>query len=729
MVGLKSTLSALAAVLVTYQATAASPAPKANDINGTHLLLLNDVDTSTPKNAFILLSTPKNYNDGANACDVFGDGVYSYTFGSPGASDLIKLLKHTAVAQAEVSAFSKFWVEAATKDTATNDATTNGRDSNCIALNKDTGKLESISCSTGLPIICKNSAPRRRLLIEDTTKHITVNTPVGDILGWRDQNSYRFLGIPYGEAPIGDLRFAAPVAKAPFKQTWDAIRYKAICPQTTSSTNFTSISETFIINDGAPENEDCLHLNVYTPSLKDSGQAGLPVMVYIHGGSFVTGSGGDATFDPGNMVSRGGVVSVTINYRLGMLGFIENDSVWSRSSVPGNQGIHDQILALRWVQKNIASFGGDPKRVTVFGQSAGAASVRALLSAPSAFKLYRNVILESDPINIPFKSNDSAAQISSYFMKALNCSNNDLVCARSRPIDAILTAQYKANVQAFLENRWTTPALIDRPSIDGGLIPADFSQLVKNGSYNTKANIMWGTVHDEIGSLITEFFPNPVPIPNVTDIISFLLTPNRTAQLLNSTYFKPNSSDPDGARDLITLAGTDYYFFCPLRYLSREMTKIKGTYNYRFRSGRDEPFDQNSYCAASSGRVCHSADIQVVHASGGVIPGYNQTGDDARFARQVLDRFTTFAKTGNPNPQAHLVGVESTNPDVTGIKWPTYNDSNPIMELNVNSAVSIQADNGPCSFFDNTFLYEFILQDGPTNTTDTLDLDISKFIW
>ncbi|KAF9106408.1 hypothetical protein BGX27_009183 [Mortierella sp. AM989] len=741
MVMLKSTLSALAVIFVTAQPSNANPiasgkraqiyagssVPVASDINGTHLLLLNDVDSNTTKNAFILLSSPKSYNDSMNACNSIGDDPYSYASGGPGASDLMKLLNNSAVAQAEVSFFTQFWVKASSNGTATNSTATNGTDSSCTALNKSTGNLENISCSTVLPIICKNSARRRRLLLQDTSHRIQVSTPVGDIQGWRDQNSFRFLGIPYGEAPIGDLRFAAPVAKAPFNGTWDAINYKSVCPQSASSTTFKSISQDFIENEGAPQQEDCLHLNVYTPSLKGTGEAGLPVMVYIHGGSFTSGSGGRVTLEPGNMVSRGGIVAVTLNYRLGMLGFMENESSWSRSSVPGNQGIHDQILALQWVQKNIASFGGDPKRVTIFGQSAGASSIRALLSAPSAFGLYQNAILQSDPINIPFKSPGSAANITSYFLHALNCSTTDLKCARSRSVEQIMVAQLKANAKAFLDDRWATPALIDRPSTDGDLIPADFSQLIKNGSYNTNASIMWGTVHDEAGSFVDEIFSDPAPDTNVTQVLNVLFEPNRTAQLLNSTYFKLNTSDPDGVRNLITLAGTDYYFFCPLRYLSREMAKVKTTYNFRFRRGRDEPFSNQTYCSTDAGRVCHSADIQPVFASGAVIPGYNQTGDDARFSRQVLDRFTTFAKTGNPNPQPGLIGVELTNPDVTGVQWAAYNETNPIMELDVNSSMSINSDNDPCTWLDNTFQYEFVLQlpnnstnsTGPTNSSST----------
>ncbi|KAG0351812.1 hypothetical protein BGZ54_003081, partial [Gamsiella multidivaricata] len=354
-------------------------APLASDIDGAHLLLLNDVDSSTAKNAFLLLSKPRGYYDGMSACNTMADGGYIYISGTAGASDLVKLLNNNAPAQAEVSGYSQFWVYNGVP----------GILNNCLAVNKNNGKTNWIPCSTQLPTVCFNSVMRRVLLFDDTSRQVKVNTPVGQIQGWRDQNAFRFLGIPYAEAPVGNLRFAAPVAKAPFSGTWDGLHYKGICPQTAQSAGFIPLVLSYLEN-GASEQEDCLNLNVYTPSLKGAGQAGLPVMVYIHGGGFTTYSGSVIIFEPGNMVSRGGVVVVTINYRLGMLGWFENTAAWGRSTVPGNQAFRDQILAMQWVKKNIASFGGDPNRVTIFGESAGATSIRAFLSAPSTFGLYQS---------------------------------------------------------------------------------------------------------------------------------------------------------------------------------------------------------------------------------------------------------------------------------------------------------------------------------------------------
>ncbi|KAG0052511.1 hypothetical protein BGZ83_002496 [Gryganskiella cystojenkinii] len=686
---------------VRHQKRALLPtAPLASDIDGAHLLLKNDVDSANIiKNAYILLSKPRNYYNGMNACLSMGDGGYIYISGTSGASELISLLNNNAPAQPEVSAYTQFWVYNGVP----------GVFGNCLAVNKKTGNTDWIPCNTTLPTVCFNSVMRRVLLFDDTSRQIKVNTPVGQIQGWRDQNAFRFLGIPYAEPPTGSRRFAAPVPKAPFTGTFDAISYKGICPQTALSTGVVPVILAYLEN-SALEMEDCLNLNVYTPSLKGAGAAPLPVLLYIHGGGFVNNSGSVIVFEPGNMVSRGGVVVVTINYRLGMLGWFENTQAWDRNTIPGNQALRDQILALKWVQKNIASFGGDPNMVTVFGESAGGTSIRALLSAPSSFGLYKRVAGESDPHNIPYMLPADAGKMATYFLTALGCGATDLACARSKSMNDLLEAQLKANTQVLADNKWTTFALIQRPVNDGALIPADFSQMVKAGTYNTKADILWGTVHDEAGYFVPQYFPNPIPNADAASALELVLDANRTAFAMSSPYFVLDPKDSDAVRSAFTRFGTEYYFLCPLRYLSREMAKYKPTYNFRFNRGRDLPLVGQNYCSASTGRVCHAADIQSVFASGAAVPFFTQTGDDARFARQVVDWWTTFAKTGNPNPKTGMPGFELTNPDVASVQWKAYDSSNPIMELNVQSAMSTNVENDVCSWLDTIFLYEFWLQ-------------------
>ncbi|KAF9145927.1 hypothetical protein BG015_011756 [Linnemannia schmuckeri] len=330
---------------------------------------------------------------------------------------------------------------------------------------------------TEVPTICSNSVRRRTLFFYDNSRQVKVNTPVGQIQGWRDQNAFRFLGIPYAEPPVGDLRFAAPVPKAPFTEIHDATQYGHTCPQTPRSKGIGAQILSWLAQ-SATEDEACLNLNVYTPSLKGQGPP-LPVMLFLHGGGYTNFSGSLIILEPGNLVSRGGVVVVTINYRLGLFGWFENINSWARTAIPGNQALRDQILALQWVQKNIASFGGDPSRVTVFGQSAGAHSIRAFLSAPSTFGLYQRVISESDPLDIPFKTSQDAAKINNYLLTLLGCNSGNLDCARAASTNDILEATVKADQLALDDDIWTTFGLVERPTIDDELIVDDFTALVR----------------------------------------------------------------------------------------------------------------------------------------------------------------------------------------------------------------------------------------------------------
>lgn len=176
--------------------------------------------------------------------------------------------------------------------------------------------------------------------------------------------SFKFLGIPYADAPA---RWTYPTAYSG-PTTLDATKFGAACVQTGATGT----------------SEDCLFLNIWTPTIPQSGasrkESLKPVMFWIHGGAFTGGTGADSTFDGGNMASRGDIILVTINYRLSTIGFLAMDD----GETNGNFGIADQIMALDWVRENIAGFGGDPDRITIFGQSAGAGSVRALLGSPKA---------------------------------------------------------------------------------------------------------------------------------------------------------------------------------------------------------------------------------------------------------------------------------------------------------------------------------------------------------
>jgi hypothetical protein len=239
----------------------------------------------------------------------------------------------------------------------------------CRAVNTE-GNFESHPCSLQLPALCSNAAI-------DAVREISVTTNNATITGSQHREAFRFLGLKYATIPD---RFAQSVYLPPAPNT-TALKYGPTC-----------------IQSGCKEcSEDCLYLNIWTPYLPNGNVTAdkkKAVMVWIHGGGFTSGSGSDKDFDGSALASRGDVVAVTINYRLSTLGFLALEN----TTVTGNQGIRDQDTALDWILAHIEDFGGDKDRVTIFGQSAGSASVRALLASPQASKKVAGAIMQSTPL-------------------------------------------------------------------------------------------------------------------------------------------------------------------------------------------------------------------------------------------------------------------------------------------------------------------------------------------
>lgn len=214
------------------------------------------------------------------------------------------------------------------------------------------------------------------------TASVSVETEAGRLIGTASAGVQRFLGIPYAEAPIGDRRWRAPRPAPPWQGDRPALAFGAACPQ----------PEDRLYQLTPPlQDEDCLFLNIWTPA--PSRDASLPVMVWIHGGANRMGAGSIGVYDGHRLATRGAVV-VTLNYRLGYLGFFSHPALAGEGE-GGNFGLMDQILALQWIQTHIAAFGGDPSKVTVFGESAGAADILYLMTTPAASGLFHRAIVQS----------------------------------------------------------------------------------------------------------------------------------------------------------------------------------------------------------------------------------------------------------------------------------------------------------------------------------------------
>src|SRR5271166_5221367 len=309
-----------------------------------------------------------------------------------------------------------------------------------------------------------------------------VATRYGKIEGEEHEGLLVFKGIPFAKPPIGPLRWLPPERPNSWGGLHDARRFGHVAPQ-----NRTMNSALAAMRIEEPQSEDCLYLNVWTPGLHRTQR---PVMVWIHGGAFSIGSGSQAIYDGSVLAGRGGVVLVTINYRLGPLGFLRlADLTNGKIPAGGNEGILDQIAALEWVRDNIAEFGGDPGNVTIFGESAGGMSVGTLLAAPAARGLFHKAIPQSGACHTGApreRANRNAERI----MSKLGASGVDAIRA--------LTPEQLLKGTLLADGKTPDPefGMAYQPVIDGVVIPRMPIEMVTDGASSDVA-IMVGSTLDE----------------------------------------------------------------------------------------------------------------------------------------------------------------------------------------------------------------------------------------
>ncbi len=304
----------------------------------------------------------------------------------------------------------------------------------------------------------------------------------GRIRGTLEDGLRVFRGIPYAEPPLGSLRFRAPQPPSPWHGVRDTRSFGPPAPQ------IPGMLARLLGSDTDRASEDCLQLNLWTPAL-DEGRR--PVMVWIHGGSFTSGTAGSPIYDGSSLARRGDVVVVTINYRLGALGFLALPQLEEEEGVFGNLGLLDQITALEWVREHISGFGGDPDRVTVFGESAGAMSAGALLATPRARGLFRRAVLQSGAAE-NVSSREESVRVGACLLEELGLANPDAERLRSVPVADLLAAQ-----QSTVARMWrSVSGLTFQPVVDGRVIPSPPLQQIRSGCA-ADVSLLVGSNRDE----------------------------------------------------------------------------------------------------------------------------------------------------------------------------------------------------------------------------------------
>src|SRR4051794_37828511 len=314
------------------------------------------------------------------------------------------------------------------------------------------------------------------------TEGLVVRTKAGELRGGYENGIAVFRGIPYAAAPVGELRFSPPHPVPTWQGVRDATQDGPIAPQGRSRLSH-------VMGDfERPQSEDCLTLNIWTPAPDTKKR---PVFVWIHGGAFSSGAGSVPWYSGERFAANGDVVFVSINYRLGIIGFLCLPGVSD-----GNLGLLDQVSALEYVRNNIAAFGGDPGNVTVVGQSAGAASIAILMTMPKAQGLFRRAILQSTPFGRMSRTLEDAHRIGRRLLEVVGLKPDETAKLKSLPFARFVTAQSEV---ARLEKKFADALAPFWPVIDGKVYPGEAASALKSGA-GAEIDVMIGTTREEMAA-------------------------------------------------------------------------------------------------------------------------------------------------------------------------------------------------------------------------------------
>ncbi len=393
--------------------------------------------------------------------------------------------------------------------------------------------------------------------------------PAGVFLGAVDGGVRAWRGIRFALPAVGERRFRDPVPAPDLAEVTDATAFGPVCPQ--------PANPAIPLGDGVVHDEDCLSLNVWAP---DDNRTGRAVMVWLHGGAYTFGASTQPLYDGATLASEGDVVVVTLNYRLGALGFVDLSTALPDGGFDGNLALKDVVTALRWVRRNISAFGGDPDRVTVFGESAGGGLVTTLLATPSAEGLFHRAIAQSSPASSVYGT-ERARRVADRFLELLGVDPADPAAAdavRSAPADDVVAA----GMAVYTEVPTTDPGtLAFAPVIDGDLLPEAPITVLREGR-GLPVPLIIGTNKDEAS--LFSFMKSPL-IPITSERIEQMFTamvaenpgvelPSREQVLTAYEHLRHRAIGLGVARDI--------GFRLPTLWVAEGHSRVASTWLYRF---------------------------------------------------------------------------------------------------------------------------------------------------
>ncbi|KAL4709624.1 hypothetical protein ACJJTC_007355 [Scirpophaga incertulas] len=506
---------------------------------------------------------------------------------------------------------------------------------------------------------------------------------------------HSFKGVPYAAPPIGDLRFKAPQPP----KSWEGVRSAKQCGKQCYQFNF-------ITRRRESGSEDCLFLNIYTLDLNP--EKAFPVMIWIHGGAFCCGNGNDETYGPEFLI-RHGVILVTINYRLEILGFLCLDT----KEVPGNAGIKDQVAAMRWVKSNISNFGGDPDNITIFGQSSGAACVTYHCLSPMTKGLFKRAIAQSGVMTNWYAQSYRPRERAVALAKSLGCTSEDDIKLyeffKKQPLEALAEIQVPLTFAEKVKDKYETQFSVvsekyfpdNEPFFTGDFIKALKNDIHKDIEliigYNENEGVLTCAVSFDIKNTIYQANNfKEYMVPKSISLYCSIDNQLHIGSMFKKYYTQNKTITINNMDELERYYGMECFKFDVLQVAKTISIKNK-VYFYKFTCKSERNFTAMIFGVSNyfKGKILtsHMDEIAYLFPVKSVSQKIGPSSQTFKAINTVTKLWTNFAKTGKPTPDISL-----------GVNWREFNPkSQPFLEIGNKLVNATKPDEEEFTFWENIF--------------------------